>query len=302
MRVLQSVLILVVCLPSLAQTTHEEKVVRTDYAKLSFAAQLGMVWHTARGHSGWPSLSDSEALRHSMQNQLRFELSGFKVGNVNEIMPESWDSLVSSPDEAIKIDYREVPFTIQTPKSRVATQIIYADTSWIHARKGDRLMDHIVTVAEELPHISASGPALTVRGNEKWQRYASFGVIATLGGKTLSYRAMFLFRNGSDGHETVLPLDYATQMGIVPFLNSPMYPSALVETSLREIPFVQGWLIANTISGCKKRTQPEVCCDQKTERCGIAAEDLERSFERPIDPLTRRPSSTPGPKTGSTSK
>lgn len=300
MRLLRSTLFLALCLPSLAQVTHEEQVVRASYAKLSFAAQLGMVWHTARGHSGWPSLADSEALRHAMENQLRFELSGFKVGNVSDVLSQSWDSFVTSPDEAIKVEYREVPFTVQTPTSRSIERIIYADASWIHPQKGGRVMQHVVTVAEELPHITSTGPALTIKGDERWQRYASFAVVATLAGKSLSYRAMFLFRKGANGHETVLPLDFATQMGLVPFLNTPMYPSALVETSLREIPFVQGWLAANNIAGCKKHKQPEVCCEASGERCGIAAEDLEHSLQKQIDPLTRRPLNPPETKPNTT--
>lgn len=36
--------------------SHEEEVVRIAYAKLSYATQIGMLWHAVSQHEGWPGL------------------------------------------------------------------------------------------------------------------------------------------------------------------------------------------------------------------------------------------------------
>jgi hypothetical protein len=66
-----------------------------------------------------------------------------------------------------------------------------------------------------------------------------------------------------------------------------MYPSALVDTAYREVPFIQSWIVANEATNCKKTIASEVCCDPKTWQCGIASEDLQRSMKVAIDPETR---------------
>jgi len=115
----------------------------------------------------------------------------------------------------------------------------------------------------------------------KWTRYASYSVVAALEGKTISYRASFLF-SGNGKTEEILAYDYAA-WGVGSCIQASVYPSALLDTAYRELPFVQAWIIANEIHSCKKLAVPEVCCDPVTGHCGVASEDMQRSLSSAID-------------------
>src|SRR5262249_25617910 len=69
--------------------SHEEEVVRTTYGRLSFAAQIGMLWHATEQHEGWPGLNDALALTKAMNDQVRFDISGVKTGELMDIANES---------------------------------------------------------------------------------------------------------------------------------------------------------------------------------------------------------------------
>ncbi len=270
--------------------SHEEEVVRTAYAKLSFAAEIGMVWHAAMQDRGWPKLSDNLILTKAMNNQIRFDLSGFKVGKVSDISLMPWSSLVEGPVSILYAHCQEIPFGIETPQSKKVFNITYSDGAWQEAalsatEKHESLSDHAPS-----PLVPTVGDILSIShkpsGGGEWSRYASYSVVATLRERSISYRATFLFKGSGDAEE-IVALDYATGMGVGTCIGKPMYPSALVDTAFREIPFIQAWIVASEITDCKKLKEPEVCCDPATWRCGIASEDIRNSMKVAIDPDTR---------------
>jgi hypothetical protein len=267
--------------------THEEEVVRTTYAKLSFAAQIGMLWHAAEQDDGWPSLNEGLVLSKAMNEQIRFEISGVKVGFLDEIEKLSWASLVEGPVDVLFLPSVTVPVGFTKGKIRKDFYITYADAAWKPERPSpvETLEERKQTA--DTPSIKEVLQSLRKpNGGGKWTRYASYSVVAMLRGRLVSYRAVFLFSKHGD-HEEILPLDYATAMGIAPFINASMYPSALVDTPFRELPYIQAWIVANQISGCKKFSQPEVCCETTTGRCGLASEDVQHSLITPVDPDMR---------------
>jgi hypothetical protein len=265
--------------------TPEEELVRTAYAKLHFAAQVGMIWHAAIKSKGWPGLEDEFVLSKAMNDQIRFELSGFKVGYIKDIQSDSWTSLAEGPRNVLSAGCQTMAFGLSTPTHKSSFDITYSDGAWQ------------TPVAMSEPEFNPNFPpvpqplAPSVRqiindfdpSKRGWTRYASYTVVAMLREKSISYRAVFLFK---DGLKQVLALDYAAQ-GIGSCIDNPMYPSALVDTAYREVPFIQAWIIANEITDCKKLKVPEVCCDPKTWQCGIASEDLQRSMKVAVDPETR---------------
>jgi hypothetical protein len=93
---------------------------------------------------------------------------------------------------------------------------------------------------------------------------------------------MFLFANRG---ETVAIFDPAVRMPVE--LNAPLYPTVLVESVYRELPFFKTWVAENQLSGCKKLNEPEVCCDPATGKCGLASEDVAYSLNLPIDDKER---------------
>jgi hypothetical protein len=270
-----------------AQTmSREEEIVRSTYARVTFAAQLGMLWHAVEMNEGWPGLNDGLVLTKAMNEQIRFDLTDFKVGESKDVSTASWSSMIEGPVDVLFIHFVEAPVGF-TKKTKTQTfYITYADAAWKPGAPSaiDTLEERtrtslVPTVKEVLRSLRKPNS-----GGGDWKRYASYSVVASLRERSISYRATFLFSPNGD---EVLPLDYATGMGIAPFVKTAMYPSALVDTAFREIPLVQSWILSNEIKGCKKSNQPEVCCDPAMGRCGIASEDLQRSLSTQIDPDMR---------------
>lgn len=265
--------------------THEEQVVRTTYARVTFAAQLGMLWHAIELDEGWPGLNDGLELTKAMNDQVRFDLTDFKVGDLKDISTASWTSLVEGPVDTLFIHFVEMRVGFTKNNKTRNFPITYADAAWKPAARS------AIETLEERTRTSLVPPVREVlqslhkpNGGGEWKRYASYSVVASLREKSISYRATFLF--SSNGNE-VLPLDYATGMGVAAFVKTTMYPSALVDTAFREIPLAQSWILSNEIKGCKSSSQPEVCCDPVMGRCGIASEDLQRSLAVQVDPDMR---------------
>jgi hypothetical protein len=269
---------------SLRKMTHEEEIVRTAYAKLSFAAQIGMLWHAISGHQTWPGLDDGLGLSKAMNEQIRFDLAGFRVGNISEIRDKPWSWLVEGPVNALSVPYTEIPVGIKKKDGvQEIYPIVYADAAWQQEAPRPVEINEERKPGSKVPTIDE-----VLRSQKEnlrnWERYASYSVVAMLRGRSISYRAAFLF---SESGSEVLALDYATGMNISRFISTPMYPSALVDTAYRELPFIQAWIVSNEITGCKQFTVPEVCCDAKSGRCGLASEDLQNSLSVFIDPDDR---------------
>lgn len=263
----------------------EESVVRSTYARVTFAAQLGMLWHAVELDEGWPGLNDGLALSKAMNEQVRFDLTDFKVGELKDISAASWTSLIEGPVDVLFIHFVEMPVGFTKNNKERDFYITYADAAWKPAAPS--AIETLEERAHTSPVPSVNDVMRSLRkpnGGGEWARYASYSVVASLRERSVSYRATFLF--SSNGGE-ILPLDYATEMGIAPLVKTTMYPSALVDTAFREIPFVQAWILSSEIKGCKNSSQPEVCCDPVIGRCGIASEDLQRSLSTQIDPDTR---------------
>ena len=78
--------------------SHEEQVVRTTYARLSYAAQVNDIqalW-MEKGHR---QQIDPIQFKLRMDQQLRFELSDFKVGPISEILPVNYSQLITKPSK-----------------------------------------------------------------------------------------------------------------------------------------------------------------------------------------------------------
>ncbi len=75
---------------AVAQMTHEETVVRTAYARLSFAVDLNTVFTAAQAN---PNIDPAALLIQIEQKGLRFTLSEFSVGNLADIASQDYDVL-----------------------------------------------------------------------------------------------------------------------------------------------------------------------------------------------------------------
>jgi hypothetical protein len=253
--------------------------VRETYGRVVFAAQVGLVAHAAVLHSpGWPGLDDEPALKDALSSQIRFRLDGFQVDKVERLKDVKWSSLVTTfPEANLRLSYQDIPIHITGAYSTVA-HLRYADVSWDNAAAPRGLDDaHEPTLGDVIA---------AMRKGKAWSTVASFDVTAALRGRSITYRALFLFGDDGNGKEMVLPIDYVSQTGLSSFVASPAYPAALLETAFRDVPFVKTWIKDNEVIGCKKKDQPEVCCEPATGRCGLSSEDIERSSRVKTDPDT----------------
>jgi hypothetical protein len=257
---------------------QEEQIVRKYYAKLSFLSQLTVLSNIIMRAP--PKLTAAGA-RKLMEDSVRFELSEFQTGDFAEIETRPWTLLlnpdapqnviqVNSTGGNIGIDKQSFLLTsYQAVWSKAQLQPEEQQNRRDQLSRGMRFAE-IATVKDVVVRVTHSGG--------DWSRYASFTVRAMLAGQAISYRATFLFAHQG---ETVAIYDPA--VGVPVGLNAPFYPTVLVESVYRELPFFKTWVAENQLSGCKKLSEPEVCCDPANGHCGMASEDVARSLSLPID-------------------
>jgi hypothetical protein len=231
--------------------SHEEDVVRTTYADLSSAAQVGVLWHAIDRREGQSDLRDRLAVSEAMDKQLRFELADFEVGELRRAGRASSILLVRGPVGILSAQYHEVPVNHASGELNENLKLVYADIAWkvlAELQKGP---------ARPMPAHKVSNVKQFVRAlrqpksGGEWTRFASYSVVARLRDRSVSYRATFLF-SGRGATEEILPLDYATAMNIAPFIKLQMCPPAVASTVFHEIPDVQAWALEHQACRCAK--------------------------------------------------
>lgn len=260
---------------------QEEQIVRKYYAKLSFLSQIGVLSQIIM-HA--PTKLTDAGARKLLKDGIRFDLSEFQTGDFAEIEDQPWTLLVNpnAPQGVIQAGSVSASFNID----KQSFSLKYYQATWSQAQlqpeeqqeSRDQTSRYVrlagLTTVKDYARVTHSG---------EWSRYAAFTVHATLAGQVISYRAMFLFAHQG---ETVAIFDPAVRVMPVE-LNAPLYPTPLVESVYRELPFFKTWVAENQLSGCKKLKEPEVCCDPATGKCGLASEDVAHSLSLPIDDKDR---------------
>jgi hypothetical protein len=85
---------------AVAQMTHEEQTVRASYAKLAYAAKLGVLANYAQtAKSRLPTALHTSS---DVQNEITravpvFEFANFQIGNTSDISGTRWETFVSKP-------------------------------------------------------------------------------------------------------------------------------------------------------------------------------------------------------------
>jgi len=100
MRILQAVMLLLllgVCCKG-QQMTHEEQVVRTTYAKLSYADEIRIIVKTMNSAPD-KFKADERSADKPLSSRLEFELSNFTTGPISEIEGRLISELAGMPSE-----------------------------------------------------------------------------------------------------------------------------------------------------------------------------------------------------------
>jgi hypothetical protein len=255
---------------------QEEQIVRNYYAKLGFLSQLQILSYVSL--HGVPTLTETE-VRRMLKDQIRFDLSEFQIGDFAEIETRPWPLLLNpdAPQSVIDVNRAGANIGVNHHDFSINWYQVAWSKPQIEPEQQQEQRDQMAK-AMLSAGVSAVKDAAKLMNPGNWTRYASFTVRARLRGRAITYRATFLFaRNG----EAVAAFDPAMRVPVE--LNGPFYPTVLVDSVYRELPFFKSWVAEHQLSGCKKLKEPEICCDPATGQCGLAAEDVAHSLTLPID-------------------
>jgi hypothetical protein len=277
------------------QMTHEETVVRTTYAKLSYATKIGTI-HRAltdetprhpAGTSSKPHPLTRIALDDRMaQDGVLFQLSNFSVGLISDLK-RNYSELVTKPDGS---DVLSISTGGQTwAEDGKETFGVTAGVNGWNPGQVLTAENWNVPASELIPQ--------TEHGN--WfSRYAAYTVTVQSQGKSRIYNAMFVFGTDDKGQEVIGAIDTVLSGAVNYFVNRPVYPATLLKTRLRAKPVVADWLKSHQVfdATCKPG-KDDVCCDLTTLECGVAAQDVNSSLSQPvIEPLTELVPPAPLPR------
>lgn len=258
--------------------THEEEVVRTTYAKLSFADETRIIIHSILENRKAEERSADKALN----SRLDFQLSNFKTGVVEEIFGQPLNEFAGLPqagDDILDI----TPGTYNYSQSGAAAgYLIYADVRWI---KAQNMRDGAATwPMEEIFKLNEMGGP--------FDRYATYTATVTFAGKSTTYHAAALFSSNPDVKIKIHFLDAvgggSMSMALDLLAKSAMNPVALLKSDLKNVPVVRKWLRDNQQS-CNRKQEGELCCDPATGRCGVHSKDIPIPTSMRIHPVRLEP-------------
>lgn len=273
-----AVVLLCFSLSLAAQMSHEETVVRTAYAKFSYAVRQGSISRLALEANGHrknhdPTIAAMTSDQRLAAEEVMFTLKDFVIGNVSDILNRKMSDLVTPPQgEVLQTMGADFGFS----DSGVDTRWQWLDLQWQSASP-----------------ISPEASALTFPDAYRlqWQKepignlvqhYASYTVTVTFQGKTRGpYKAMFFFGRDEKGNEVIEPEDPTTDL--VAALHESLFPDGLLLTKLRTYPVVANWLSANEMgdSSCSIGKR-EICCDLAQMKCGPSRPDVTDALSKPL--------------------
>jgi hypothetical protein len=266
---------------AVAQMTHEETVVRTAYARLSYAAQTGVLLRyaeEARVGNG----ETAADLKNEMNSQLAFQFRFFNVGNLADIADTRWDALVSKP----QLDLIIVAFGYDKLPMKVGVNDPFSGMSSVTA-SWQRWEEYDADWSMPVKQVIAELPRDTGKPEVVYSRYAAYSVTVSLAGRQRTYQAIFLFGRNPDGSEAVYFIDHVLGMGVLDTaMQRSLYPQPLLETYLRELPGIAEWISSAGVPS--NTTAEDIACNVITGVCGIPKNLLQESLNVPVDPDTRK--------------
>jgi hypothetical protein len=247
------------------QITHEEQVVRTTYAKLSYADEIGIIVRAMnKGGDNWKIPETS--LDRALNSRLDFQLHNFKVGDVKEIKARITAEVSGIPQKTDPVlDVTPSTFNYHADKDP-GEYALYAIVKW--KEFGYELRSGSLWPLAEILKLPEMG------GN--YTRYATYSVTVTFESKSLTYDTLALFETKPDGSENIHFMDVHAGISMLDLLaKTTVFPSPFIKTHLRDIPVVRRWLNTN-IQSCtgKYKKDGDVCCDLDSGRCGVEQHEL----------------------------
>lgn len=260
------------------QTSREETIVRTTYAKLRYAMQIGTI-HTVLMRD--PNVVPAELEYQVATKMIEFELSNFTTGPVSDISKRIYEDLVTKPNGEGVLD---ISVGYYNSREELPDKLHVRETNERGAQ-GTWTSDQILTENWNVP-FGQFLPLIDKQNDGKYSRYAAYHVTATYDGRSRSYNAMFLFGTGS---EPILVIDTVTNGGaLATVTKESLYPAVLLESRLSQKPAVANWLRKHQVSDAQcLGGRRQVCCDVTMQICGPAEADVKSALDKPLSNLTR---------------
>lgn len=266
-------------------TRPEEILIRTTYAKLSYADEVRILLDAVRAVDRdrlWATKAD--LVDAALYDRLNVQLSDFQFGRISDIATRRIADFDGSPSaiggEVLQITPSIFNYSAGNAPSKY---VAYAKFTWIPSR------------TQTLPE-AESWPVAKVLQDEQFEgkvysNYVTYTVAVTFAGKSRTYNAWMLFGADEQGRQQIYFMDpVIDSTGVLFAAEHSLYPDALAETDLMTVPFVNRWLY-NSARSCTaphndKDNRADVCCDEQSGRCGasrsfLLSHDFHRVFPRP---------------------
>lgn len=258
-------------------SSHEEEVVRSTYAALSFECSLEPISKAA--------MDPNEVSQAKIDQQVAdatpiFTITNVKAGAIASISSQNWATRFSVPDKdppvvlvgnTINQDWSDP----DTPRAHWRFMRVHWDVD--NSYTPERLaMVQSYTVGQA---VKGGGKDWTVPAT--YTRYATFDVTITFQNRTIGpYTASFFFGKNAAGKEVVAPQDaFVSGQLLWDALHPAAYPTDLIKTpGLHKNAVLDRWVRANVSSACSS-ARSDLCCSDG--RCSLpepqVAKDLAAS-------------------------
>jgi hypothetical protein len=269
-----ALMVLLGLLSGAQEATNQETIVRTAYAKLSYADEVRIVLDALQ-QAGRDKLWITKAnfADRALDTRLNFELSNFHAGKISAIadrkISEFDGALSAIGGEVLDVTPSVYNYSVDgTPSKYVA----YVKFAWRPSPYQSLSPAENWSVARALQSEQFEG--------KRYTDYVTYTVTVTLGNRSRTYNAWALFGRDEKGKQQVYFMDAVADSTAVLFaFEHSMYPTAFAETDLRTVPFVDKWLYDNAQS-CrashseKDNNKVDVCCNMESGQCGVALSSL----------------------------
>jgi hypothetical protein len=253
------------------QMSHEEEVVRTTYAKLSYADEVRIIMKTMNALPD-KFQADERSADKALASRLEFQLSDFKTGSVSEIEGRIMADVAGVPPEgdtqgALLVAPGTFNYKDNSAIGQGKTEwTVYATVSW-NTQPQHRAAGDGWPVAALLNLKEMNGP---------YDRYATYTVTMTFQDKSRTYNTAALFGKNADGANVHFLDLISGNMTLDLLAKTDMSTAPFSRTDLRDVPFIRKWLNGNRQQGCSVKGHGDVCCNPETKKCGIGAAPASR--------------------------
>ncbi|HEY6337866.1 MAG TPA: hypothetical protein VIW68_05185 [Candidatus Sulfotelmatobacter sp.] len=278
LRYLAVVSLFLASISATAQMTHEETVVRTAYAKLSYAIGQGAVSQLAMEALGAPVAKEfigASSDQRVAAPRLGFILGDFTIGDARDILDRKAVDLISPA----------VGETLQVMGGRYSYVEAGRESQWY---RPEARWQPAPVLPPEVAETTLEG-LYQLQWHQKrpdsvWQRYASYSVTVSFHGKSHGpYRALFMFGRDAQGNEVVEPEDGTTDAtGLASALHEHLFADAFVLTRLRTTSVVANWINTKQTSASSCSEAQGICCDLVKLQCGPAYGDVAKALSTPL--------------------